>query len=63
MITKPTKIPCLVDALSLTWSPKELLNIKHMAKIGACVKGELIVKAKDAALNRELTKLESTKNK
>lgn len=63
MKTKPTTIPCLVDALSLTWSPKELLNIKHMAKIGACIKGELITKAKDAALNRELAKLEETKNK
>lgn len=63
MKTKPTTIPCLVDALSLTWSPKELMNIKHMAKIGACIKGELITKAKDAALNRELAQLEKNKNK
>jgi DNA relaxase NicK len=61
-MNNPTKIPCLVDALSLTWSPKELIEIKHMAKIGASIKGELIVKAKDAALNRELARLEATKD-
>jgi DNA relaxase NicK len=63
MNSKPTKIPCIVDALSFTWSPKELLRIKEMAKIGACVKGDIITKARDASLNRELAKLETQRDK
>jgi hypothetical protein len=44
-------IPCKVDALSLTWSPVELLRIKHLAKIGACLKGDIVTTAKNDSLD------------
>jgi hypothetical protein len=55
-------IPCKVDALSLTWSPKELLRIKDLAKIGACIKGEIITNSKNAALTRHLQTLKTKKD-
>ena len=57
-----TNIPCKVDALSLTWSPNELLRVKHLAKIGACVKTGIISEAKENTLSRRLNILERTKN-
>ena len=57
-----TNIPCKVDALSLTWSPNELLRIKHLAKIGACVKTGIISEAKENTLSRRLNILERNKN-
>jgi len=56
------KIPCKVDALSLTWSPQELLRIKDLAKIGACIKGEVVTNSKSAALNRHLQTLKTQKD-
>jgi DNA relaxase NicK len=56
-------IPCKVDALSLTWSPVELLRIKHLAKIGACLKGDIVTTAKNDSLQRHLQKLENQKHK
>jgi phage replication initiation protein len=55
-------IPCKVDALSLTWSPKELLRIKDLAKIGACIKGEIVTNSKNAALTRHLQTLKTKKD-
>lgn len=63
MRNKPKSIPCKVDALSLTWSPVELLRLKHLAKIGACIKGEVITTAKDNSLKRHLQKLQEQKHK
>ena len=59
---KVTNIPCKVDALSLTWSPEELLRIKHLAKIGACLKTGLVVNARNNSLTRYLSALEGKKN-
>lgn len=56
-------IPCKVDALSLTWSPTELLRIKHLAKIGACLKSSTVTTAKDNALTRRLNNLKATRDK
>lgn len=56
-------IPCKVDALSLTWSPQELLRIKHLAKIGACLKSSSVTTAKDNALNRRLNNLKVSRDK
>jgi len=56
-------IPCKVDALSLTWSPTELLRIKHLAKIGACLKSSSVTTAKDNALTRRLNNLKATRDK
>ena len=58
-----TSIPCKVDALSLTWSPTELLRIKHLAKIGACLKGDIVATAQDDSLKRHLQKLSDQKHK
>ena len=63
MINKITNIPCKVDALSLTWSPVELLRLKEMAKIGACLKTGLVIDARHNALNRHLHDLEAKKNR
>jgi len=62
MTNKVTAIPCKVDALSLTWSPQELLRIKDLAKIGACIKGEVITNSKNVALNRHLQTLKTQKD-
>lgn len=59
---KCVNIPCKVDALSLTWSPQELLRLKQLAKIGASVKKGTIIKAKQSSLERQLTSLELDKN-
>jgi len=56
------RIPCKVDALSMTWSPQELLRIKDLAKIGACIKGEIVTNSKNAALNRHLQTLKTQKD-
>jgi DNA relaxase NicK len=66
MTNKPKSvqsIPCKVDALSLTWSPQELLRIKHLAKIGACIKGDIITTAKNDSLQRHLTDLKEKQHK
>jgi|GEM_PF-1417648 len=60
---KTQSIPCKVDALSLTWSPQELLRIKNLAKIGACVKTGKIISAKQTSLDRHLASLTQKKNK
>lgn len=60
---KSTNIPCKVDALSLTWSPQELLRIKHLAKIGACLKGDVVATAQNDSLKRHLQKLSDQKHK
>jgi len=60
---KTKNIPCKVDALSLTWSPQELLRIKHLAKIGACLKGDIITTAKNDSLQRHLIKLKEQQHK
>ncbi|MCJ8318741.1 MAG: replication initiation factor domain-containing protein [Colwellia sp.] len=57
-----TSIPCKVDALSLTWSPQELLRIKHLAKIGATVKDEFRTKARQLAQKRKFAALDSARN-
>lgn len=62
MTSSVKNIPCKVDALSFTWSPVELLRIKDLAKIGACIKGDIITYTQNSTLNRELAKLEKTKN-
>ncbi|PHR84512.1 MAG: replication protein [Colwellia sp.] len=56
-------IPCKVDALSLTWSPTELLRIKHLAKIGACLKGDIIETAKSDSRQRHLNDAKSKMHK
>lgn len=56
-------IPCKVDAISLTWSPTELLRIKHLAKIGACLKGDIVTTAKLDSLQRHLQQAETLKHK
>jgi len=56
-------IPCKVDALSLTWSPTELLRIKQLAKIGACLKGDIVTTAKHDSLQRHLKQAETIKHK
>jgi DNA relaxase NicK len=66
MTNKPesvNNIPCKVDALSLTWSPQELLRIKHLAKIGACLKGDIVTTAKDDSLRRHLNDLKEKQHK
>lgn len=55
-------IPCKVDALSFTWSPTELLRVKHLAKIGASLKKGVVVQAKQDSLQRRLNKLLNIKN-
>lgn len=62
MTNNALEIPCKVDALSLTWSPKELLRLKELAKIGACVKKGHIQQIKQSSLERKLNKLEDKKN-
>ena len=62
MTNKIKSIPCKVDALSLTWSPQELLGLKHLAKIGACLKTGLVIDARHNSLNRHLHSLEAKKN-
>lgn len=62
MNNKPKSIPCKVDALSLTWSPVELLRIKHLAKIGACIKKGTITGANQSSLKRHLHQAETKKN-
>ena len=63
MTNKIKSIPCKVDALSLTWSPTELLRIKHLAKIGACIKSSSVATAKDDALARRLNNLKANRDK
>ena len=63
MTNKTLNIPCIVDALSLTWSPEELLRIKHLAKIGACLKGDIVATAQNDSLKRHLQKLSDQKHK
>jgi len=63
MTNKKLNIPCVVDALSLTWSPEELLRIKHLAKIGACLKGDIVATAQNDSLKRHLQKLSDQKHK
>jgi hypothetical protein len=63
MSSKIESIPCKVDALSLTWSPQELLRVKHLAKIGACLKKGIITQAQDSSLNRHLNIAQSIKHK
>ncbi|XPF94281.1 replication initiation factor domain-containing protein [Colwellia sp. RE-S-Sl-9] len=53
---------CKVDALSLTWSPQELLHIKQLAKVGACIKKSDIEEIQGNALLRKLSNLEIKKN-
>lgn len=55
-------IPCKVDALSMTWSPQELLHIKQLAKIGACVKQSTLIEVKNSAVQRKLNNLEIKRN-
>lgn len=62
MTSSVQAIPCKVDALSLTWSPQELLRIKQLAKIGACVKTGIVSEARQSSLNRHLANLEAKKN-
>jgi phage replication initiation protein len=66
MTNKPKaiqSIPCKVDALSITWSPQELLRIKHLAKIGACLKGDIVATAKNDSLQRHLKQAQEIKHK
>jgi len=63
MTSKNNSIPCIVDALTVTWLPEETVKIKQLAKIGASIKGEIITKVKDLSLQRELAKMEAWKNK
>lgn len=67
MMTNKTKsiqsIPCKVDALSLTWSPQELLRIKHLAKIGACIKGDIIATVQKDSLEKHLQQLKEKMHK
>jgi len=62
MTNKITNIPCKVDALSLTWSPQELLKIKNLAKTGVCIKKSTIHKSQDDSLKRHIASLEKKKN-
>jgi DNA relaxase NicK len=63
MTNNSTSIPCKVDALSLTWSPQELLRIKDLARIGASIKGEVITSSKNVALSRHLETLKTQKDR
>ncbi len=63
MTNKINSIPCKVDALSLTWSPTELLRIKHLAKIGACLKGDIVTTAKNDSLARKHNELKENMHK
>lgn len=62
MTSSAQSIPCKIDALSLTWSPQELLRIKQLAKIGACVKTGIVTSAKQTSLDRHLASLNQKKN-
>lgn len=62
MTSSVKNIPCKVDALSLTWSPKELLKVKQLAKIGASLKKGTVLEAQQSSLNRHLSSLERKKN-
>jgi len=63
MTNKVKNIPCKIDALSFTWSTESLLRLKHLAKIGACIKGEVLSTAKNDSITRHLQKLEEQKHK
>jgi DNA relaxase NicK len=62
LMTNKKALYCKVDALSMTWSPQELLRIKQLAKIGACIKKSHIEEIQGNALTRKLSNLEIKKN-
>lgn len=60
--TENKTVPCIVDALSLTWSPDELIKIKHMAKISATLKKGTIQESRMSRLTYQLNKASEKKN-
>lgn len=60
--TENKTIPCIVDALSMTWSPDELIRVKHMAKISATLKKGVIQETRMSRLTYQLDKLSQNKD-
>ena len=55
-------IPCKVDALSMTWSPEQLLHLKALAKTGATVKKGQVIEFQRNILEQKLAQASQLKD-